>query len=109
MFLPRRSIPIPQSSIDFLTNHSIPMPTTELDPKVACIDSLFYATEQTDRWTSFSELKNGAGPWSKVGRHMRFQPKLLEIAEGYLKRAFGVPQTHVAPDVSSLQGRLIVP
>ncbi|KAL0574626.1 hypothetical protein V5O48_007322 [Marasmius crinis-equi] len=57
------------------------------DDHLACLDMAYYMTtgvrefEWTDAWSP---------AWRFVGRHLRFREGVLEVANGYLRRAFGI-------------------
>ena len=64
------------------------------DEHLACFDHLYYTT-------SSNRLFEWEAPWSPVwnliGKHVRFNNELVEIAKGYLSRAFNVGEGEIPP------------
>ncbi|KAF8610173.1 hypothetical protein BDV93DRAFT_517351 [Ceratobasidium sp. AG-I] len=103
------SLGFPESRNYFLTRQgSKTLPTTsgtgeklEPDDKMLCFDLLYYVgLANEEEWAM-----DYAPYWKTVGTHMYWAPKLLELAEGYLRRHFGVQAGEPIPPFVSVHVR----
>jgi hypothetical protein len=87
----------PQESLHLLDELNRTHPSVLPDPQLFCLDVVFWYAEQPRRWDFHTEWREGAGVWAAVGRHARFQPGLVRIADDYLRHAFGVSRQQAVP------------
>lgn len=93
----RHAAGIPEQSLEILKEYNFPVPVVQPSAQLACVDMLYFYMEQCRRWDSLEEWRSGTGAWAAVGKHMRFQPGLVGLAEDYLRHAFGVPAGEPIP------------
>jgi hypothetical protein len=77
----------------YFSSRERPVPTLAPDDHVLYVDFLYNLGEGGEDgrvdWTGKGE-RGKVGAWESVGKHMRWNPELEEMAKGYLRRAFGV-------------------
>lgn len=91
---------LPAGSQAVLTKFNVTAPDVVPDNHVACVDLTLLMQVEPDRWDATGEWVSGDGAWQAVGRHLRFQPHLLDLAESYLRRVLEVAQGEEIPPVS---------
>jgi hypothetical protein len=91
---------LPAGSKERLDSYSLPTPEIPPEEHVACLDMPYYFTEQPNRFGILEEWRQGLGVWSKIGRHLRFQPRILALQDRFLKRMFGLNQDAPIPPAS---------
>lgn len=102
---PGQDFTLPPGSQTVLTRLNVTQPEMVPDNHVACLDVTMFMMVEPERWDVTGEWVAGDGAWQAVGRHMRFQPFWLNLAEVYLRRTFGVAEGDAIPPVSAGQGR----
>ncbi|KAG8906710.1 hypothetical protein FRB99_006308 [Tulasnella sp. 403] len=71
------------------------------DERFMCFDILYYAAaHEPYEWE-----RDYSPAWRFVGRHLRFHPKMVEIAELYLRRMFDLQEDEPIPKFISLHLR----
>ncbi|CAE6409702.1 unnamed protein product [Rhizoctonia solani] len=71
------------------------------DEKLLCFDLLYYiGLANEEEW-----WKDYAPYWPKIGVHLHWTPRLLELAEGYLRRHFKVKNGETIPPFISVHVR----
>ncbi|KAH9081712.1 hypothetical protein EDB83DRAFT_2539272 [Lactarius deliciosus] len=71
------------------------------DEHLACFDYLYYVCAHT----SFEFERDISPSWRFVARHFRWAPRLQNIADGYLRRIFKVPDNEVIPPYIAIHAR----
>lgn len=68
------------------------------DRQIACFDFLYFvgSGRENDEWEY-----RWCPAWRFVGQHLRFEEGVVELAKGYVARAFGVSEEDGLPPVSS--------
>ena len=66
------------------------------DEKFLCFDMLYY----TAVFDVFEWEKDFSPVWRFVGRHLRFHPNMVKLAESYIRKAFGLLEVEPIPKVS---------
>ena len=69
--------------------HSLPP-----EEQLSCFDHLYYLTS-SDRTLEWEAPWSPA--WNLIGKHVRFTDEMIEIAKGYLSRAFNSDGTEIPP------------
>ena len=64
------------------------------DEQLTCFDHLYFITS-SDKLLEWEASWSPA--WNSVGTHVRFNDKLVEIAKGYLLRAFNLSEGEIPP------------
>lgn len=64
--------------------------------QLMCFDHLYYASV----WQPFEWEKDYSPAWRFVGRYLHFHPDMAKLAEGYVRKAFGVVDSAPIPKVS---------
>ncbi|KAG8973017.1 hypothetical protein FRB90_010042, partial [Tulasnella sp. 427] len=96
----------PQGRAEALQD-TTPMPSVVLkltippDETFLCFDMLYYAGVY-DIW---EWEKDWSPVWRFVGRHMRFNPKMIELAEVYLRKAFRLNGNEPIPEFIAIHAR----
>jgi hypothetical protein len=101
---PGHNFNLPPGSQTVLTKLNVTLPEMVPDNHVACVDVTMFMLVEPERWDVTHEWVAGDGAWQAVGRHMRFQPHWLNLAEVYLRRTFGVAEGDAIPPVSESEG-----
>ncbi|EJU02539.1 hypothetical protein DACRYDRAFT_99657 [Dacryopinax primogenitus] len=80
---------------DFVKQRHIPLANPAPDEHIACFDFLYFVSETGlevhQEYTGRTEAGRWAGAWGDVGRYARWTPELEDLARGYLRRAFKLP------------------
>ncbi|KAH9178775.1 hypothetical protein EDB89DRAFT_1928451 [Lactarius sanguifluus] len=71
------------------------------DEHLACFDYLYYVCAHT----SFEFERDISPSWRFVARHFRWAPRLQNIADGYLRRIFKVPDNKAIPPYIAIHAR----
>ncbi|KAI0045214.1 hypothetical protein FA95DRAFT_1561351 [Auriscalpium vulgare] len=83
----------------------IPSPVNHVslppDEHLACFDYLYYVCAHE----SFEYEHDLSPAWRFVAKHFRWTPRLQTMADGYLRRMFGVPEDGVIPPYISIHAR----
>jgi hypothetical protein len=95
----------PQESLELLDELNKTRPSVVPDPQLFCLDVVFWYAEQPKRWDFHTEWREGSGVWAAVGRHARFQPALVRLADDYLRHALGVSQDQAIPPFFAMHVR----
>ncbi|GFZ52406.1 hypothetical protein JCM24511_10179 [Saitozyma sp. JCM 24511] len=93
----RDAYDIRQESLQTLDHNNRARPSVLPDPRLFCIDEVFWYIEQPQRWHRHAEWLSGTGGWAAVGKHLRFQPALVRLADDYLLHAFGLRPDETLP------------
>jgi hypothetical protein len=94
-----------EDSLQTMEKFSLPIPDVLPDPRLACLDLVYFYHVEPKRFGIIDEWRAGQGVWQAVGKHMRFQPGLVRLAEGYLRHAFGVAQGQPIPPYMAVHVR----
>ncbi|KAG8976439.1 hypothetical protein FRC05_003682 [Tulasnella sp. 425] len=71
------------------------------DETFMCFDMLYYASA-FEAW----EWERDYSPaWRFVGRHLRFHPNMVKLAESYIRKAFGLLEVEPIPKFISIHAR----
>lgn len=90
-------------SYELLEPYGFSAPKVMPDNHVACTDLMYYYYQHvTVHVDILDELRRGEGIWNRVGRHMRFQPGLVGLADNFLRRLLAVRPDDQIPPVSGL-------
>jgi len=99
---PKRPLPPPNGRYTLMEKS--PMGEELLpDKHMTCFDFLYYATSSPE---TFEWKFSWAPAWTMVGKHMHFTDRMVELASGYLARAFGAFPDRLPPvssNISSFQ------
>ncbi|KAG8976438.1 hypothetical protein FRC05_003681 [Tulasnella sp. 425] len=66
-----------------------------------CFDMLYY----TSVFEPFEWERDYAPVWRFVGRHLRFHPNMIKLAESYIRKAFGLFEVEPIPKFVSIHAR----
>ncbi|KAI0031409.1 hypothetical protein K488DRAFT_52104 [Vararia minispora EC-137] len=75
--------------------------TVHPDEHLVCFDYLYYACAST----SDEFIREHSPAWRDVLRYFRWAPRMQEIADGYLRRMFGVAETDPIPPYITIHAR----
>jgi hypothetical protein len=90
---------IPAESIELLKNRALPVPSHGPSDRLAAVDMVYHFLERPSKIGLLSEWSEGLGTWATVGKHMRFQPGVVKLAESYLRMVFGLSEGASIPPV----------
>lgn len=88
---------VPEESLQTLDQLDRQRPSVLPDPRLFCIDEVFWYIDQPQRWHRHAEWHSGSGAWAAVGKHVRYQPALVRLADEYLLHAFGMGSDQSLP------------
>ncbi|KAG9017681.1 hypothetical protein FRB90_000271 [Tulasnella sp. 427] len=71
------------------------------DDQIMCFDNLYYVGASK----LFEWEKDYSPAWRFVGKHARFHPKMVKLAEQYLRKAFGLSDGELIPKFISMHIR----
>lgn len=81
---------VPEESLEMLDALGTPRPELLPDPHLFCTDDMFWYRRESDLRDVGQTWNAGEGVWAAIGRHMRFQPSLVRLADDYLRHVFGL-------------------
>jgi hypothetical protein len=81
---------VPEESLQTLDRLHRHRPSVLPDPRLFCIDEVFWYIDQPLRWHRHAEWVSGSGAWAAVGKYVRYQPALVRLADEYLLHACGM-------------------
>ncbi|KAH7340519.1 hypothetical protein B0J17DRAFT_715729 [Rhizoctonia solani] len=87
---------------------SNPEQKLEPDETMLCWDTLYY-TGVFEPYPSIDFFKDYSPYWSQVGVHMRWKQSLIELANQYLRRHFGLGDTDLIPPFISVHEQCFAP
>lgn len=99
---------IPEESLELVKTKHLDEAAKPPDHDIACVDFVYFMVTQPKRFEIRTEYLNGDGSWNQVGRHMRFQPSLVALAEEFLRYAFALRAAEAIPPVSGVLYRRLV-
>jgi hypothetical protein len=91
---------LPADSIATLEKFGKPIPKIVPEDHMECFDFPYYMVEQSQRYNVLQEWREGQGVWSRVGKHMKFQTGLVDLAMDFLRSQFGLRDGEEIPPVS---------
>lgn len=81
------------------------LPPNLPEDQFQCIDSVYWCHTDPERRDLHGEWHLGDGAWNNVGTHMRWQPGLIQLADDYLRHAFGLPANAPLPHYMAIHIR----
>jgi hypothetical protein len=86
-----------------MEQYNFPEPATKPEDHLACFDFPYYLVEQSHRFEMvLDEWGQGQGVWNRVGKHMRFEQGLVDLAQDLLRFTLRLKENEKIPPVSIL-------
>lgn len=99
--------PKPPSSLETLQHFNFAEPNLLPEDRIACVEATYWMYDQNERWDRhITEWIEGLGTWAMVGRFMRYQPGIVNLAEEYIRITLGLKPLSEIPPVRARLIRL---
>jgi hypothetical protein len=70
------------------------------DDQYTCLDRTYWMVDAPHNEDLHHQWRNGVGAWAAVGRHLKFQPGIHQIADDFLRDLMGLSWDAEIPPVS---------